>query len=239
MWFLFSFFMFFKINAYAQNSLVFNVTGQPPLNTSKHDGFMDEVTREALRRIGYKLIIKRHPAERGLHSINKGFIDGEMSRVNGIDKTYQNIIKVPEKIMDWGFYVFSNKNIKLKSGWKSLAHKNVSFINGWKIIEKNIPKTANVIKTKNSKQLFNLLKKERTDFVIYERWGGHYMINKNNLKNIVSHSSVLISKEMHIYLHKKHAALIPKLSSALASMKKDGSYQKMVDKHLVSEQGKH
>lgn len=216
----------------AENILTFNVTGQPPLNTNNHDGFMDEVTREALRRIGYKLVVVRQPAERGLRSINEGKIDGEMSRVKGINKIYPNLVQVDEKIMNWDFVVFSKKEINLESGWTELENKNVSFINGWKILERNVPDTARITKTKNSKQLFNLLKKNRTDFVIYEFWGGHVVIENMNLNNIKMQSQPLVSKEMFIYLHKKHSALVPKLSSALYEMKRDGSYRRLENKYL-------
>jgi len=226
-------------NVYAENTLIFNVTGQPPLNTNEHNGFMDEVTREALRRVGYKLIINRQPAERGLRSINKGIIDGEMSRVKGINKIYPNLIRVEEKIMNWDFVVFSKKDIDLNDGWSVLKNKNVSFINGWKILEKNVPKSARITKTKNSSQLFNLLKKDRTDFVIYEHWGGHEVMTGMGLKNIKMRKPALASKEMFIYLHKKHAVLVPKISAALLEMKKDGSYRKIEKKYLIEDDGGH
>lgn len=224
--------LFIQSTAYSQIKLVFNVTGQPPLNTENHDGFMDEITREALTRIGYTLEINRQPAERGLHSINKGIIDGEMSRVIGLDKKYSNLIHVPESIMVWDFVVFSKKKINLKNGWLGLNEKNISFINGWKILEKNVPSSAIVTKTKNSQQLFKLLTKNRTDYIIYELWGGRYLIDKMKIANVTSINPPLASKKMYIYLHKKHAAIIPKLSKVLADMKKDGSYAKIKNKHL-------
>ena len=231
--------IFLPTNVYAENILVFNVTGQPPLNTNEHNGFMDEVTREALRRVGYKLVINRQPAERGLRSINKGIIDGEMSRVKGLNKIYPNLIRVEEKIMNWDFVVFSKKNIDLNDGWSTLKNKNVSFINGWKILEKNVPKSARITKTKNSSQLFNLLKKDRTDYVIYEHWGGYEVLTSMGLKNIQMRKPALASKEMFIYLHKKHAVLVPKISAALLKMKKDGSYRKMEKKYLIEDDGVH
>ena len=231
--------IFLHANVYAENTLIFNVTGQPPLNTNEHNGFMDEVTREALRRVGYKLIINRQPAERGLRSINNGLIDGEMSRIKGINKIYPNLIRVKEKIMNWDFVVFSKKDIDLNDGWTGLENKNVSFINGWKILEKNVPESARITKTKNSSQLFNLLKKDRTDFVIYEHWGGNEVMTVMGLKNIQMRKPALASKEMFMYLHKKHVVLIPKISAALLEMKKDGSYRKIEKKYLIEDDGGH
>ena len=223
----------FLSTVHAQPSLVFNVTGQPPLNTLAHDGFMDEVTREMLNRIGYTLDIDRLPAERGLRNADNGFIDGEMSRVKGIDKVYKNLVRVPEKMMDWGFYVFSKKPINLQQGWDSLSEADIAFIRGWKILEKNIPKTASITRLKNSSQLFTLLGNDRTDYIVYERWGGQYLIEQLGLYNIKLRSPALATKEMFLYVHKKHQALVPKLSQALLAMKKDGHYQRLVKKHLL------
>jgi len=212
--------------------LVFNVTGQPPLNNDSQNGFMDEVARESLNRIGYQLLINRQPAERGLRSANEGVIDAEMSRVKGIDKVYKNLIRVPEKIMDWEFVVFSDKKTNLDQGWQNLAKKNLAFITGWKILENNVPKSAFIMKTRDSNQLFQLLKRARTEHVIYERWGGNKLIRELNLNNVRMASPPLAVKEMYIYLHKRHRKVVPLLSNALKQMKTDGTYSALAQKHL-------
>lgn len=219
--------------ANAASMIQLNTTGQPPLNTRSQNGFMDEVATEAFRRIGIKLETILLPAERGLKHSNRGLVDGEMSRVKGLEKTYSNLIRVPEKIMDWEFVVFSFKKISLKDGWGDLAGKLVAHINGWKILEKNIPKSAEVTKTANAEELFTLLRKMRTDYVVYERWAGHLKLHEMNLESISEQAPPLAVKEMFIYLHKKHKKIIPKLAAALKEMKRDGSYQKLINKHLM------
>ena len=214
------------------NQLVFNSTGQPPLNTKNGQGFIDEVIREVIQHTGYQLQIQILPAERALHSLNAGLIDGEMSRIKGLKTLYPNLIRVPEKIMDWEFVVFSKKPIDLSHGWQSLAGKNIAYITGWKILEKNIPDTAITTKVKNSEQLFKLLDRDRVDFIIYEHWGGQYLLKKLSSNNIHLRTPALIKKEMYIYLYKKHSNIIDKLSNALKQMKQDGRYQQLKDKHL-------
>jgi len=224
----------FQSAANAQPTLVLSVVGQPPLNTESHDGFMDEVAREAINRIGYQLVITSLPAERALRSSDEGLIDGEMSRVEGMEKLYPNLVRVPEKIMDWEFSVFSKKPINLDNGWSSLSNKNIAFIRGWKILEKNAPKAAVITKTRNAEQLFTLLKINRTDFILYERWGGNYALKALQLDGAKLRRPFLATREMFIYLHKKNLALVPRLAQALVNMKEDGSYDRLVKKHLTS-----
>ncbi len=217
----------------AAEVLVLNTAGKPPLNTPAQSGFMDEVAAEAMRRVGMELKTVRLPAERGLKNANRGLIDGEMGRVAGIDKLYPNLIRVPEKIMNWEFVVFSYKPIELKQGWAGLSGRSVAHINGWKILEKNIPASAEVTRTSNAERLFKLLQRNRTDYVVYERWGGRYLLREMLMHDVQMRNPPLAVKGLFMYLHNKHKALVPKLTSALVEMKKDGSYQRLVSKHLL------
>jgi len=216
----------------AETVIRLNTTGQPPLNTTQQDGFMDEVATEAFHRIGIRLETTRLPAERGLKSANSGLEDGEMSRVAGLDKIYKNLVRVPEKIMDWEFVAFAYNPISLEQGWSALSGKSVAHINGWKILEKNVPAEAEVTRTAGAESLFKLLRKKRTDFILYERWGGHYKLEKLAMTDVQRCAEPLIVKKMYIYLHKKHKELVPKLAKAMAAMKADGSYEKLFKKHL-------
>ena len=217
----------------AQPTIVLNTAADEPLSTKSHNGFLDEITIHIFNKIGYSVVINKLPAERALRSANRGLIDGEIARVGGMDKIYSNLVRVPEKIMNWDFFVFSKKPINIQDGWVALANKNVSIITGWKVLEINTPKTAVITKVKNSRKLFTLLEKDRTDFVIYEHWGGNYLVNQSQPNNISMRKPALITRDMFIYLHKKHSALVPRLSQALVNMKKDGDYDRLAKKHLL------
>lgn len=211
----------------AATTLVLNTSGTPPLNTPDQTGFADEIVAEAFKRIGIRLKTVQLPAERGLKNANAGVEDGDMLRVAGLDKIYTNLICVPESIMSWEFVVFSKHKVNLQQGWKSLSNHYVAFINGWKILEKNVPASAHINKMRNLKQLFSFLNKDRTDMVIYERWGGLLAIKEMHMKQIKLQMPPLTVKKMYIYLHKKHQAIVQSLTNALKTMKTDGSYNKI------------
>jgi len=225
--------IFFSFSIQAAKEITLNTTGKPPLNTPQLTGFMDLVAKEAFRRIGYTLKTVQLPAERGLINVNAGLEDGEMSRINGLDKLYPNLIQVPEKIMDWEFVAFSSNKIILTQGWQSLLPYSVAFINGWKILEKNVPKKTDITKVRTPEQLFLMLSKNRADLILYERWGGLLYTTTNKIRTIKQQHPPLATKKMFIYLHKKHTALIPKLASALKKMKLDGSYKAFYNKVLA------
>ncbi len=220
------------LNTSTQNSIVLNSAAESPLTTTTNDGFLNVLANRLFKKIGYNLIVEKLPAERALRSANNGLIDGEIIRVAGMEKIYPNLIRVPEKMMVMSFVAFSKKQSNLSSGWSALANKEVAFITGWKIYELKVPKTTSITKTKDSKELFTLLQKNRIDIVLYNRWAGFFMIDKMQLKDVHIQLPELANKDMYLYLHKKHKALVPQINNALKLMKQNGGYQKLVDKHL-------
>ena len=225
--------MTFSVNITYANEIILNATGSPPLHTAEQTGFMDLISTEAFRRIGIQLKTVQLPAERGLKNANAGIEDGEMARIKGMEKLYPNLVRVPEKIMNWDFVAFGQKQIDLSNGWFSLTPYSVAFINGWKIYEKNVPPNIEKIKVKTPVQLFSILIKNRIDLILYERWGGLLYIKKNRLKSIKIQSPPLATREMFIYLHKKHKKLVQQLATALKTMKQDGYYQRMIKQILI------
>jgi hypothetical protein len=64
-------------------------------------------------------------------------------------------------------------------------------------------------------------------------WRIGKMVNQEALtRRLTTQQLPLFSTGMHLYLHKKHAALVPRLAQALKGMKADGSYLKIQDATL-------
>ena len=98
--------------------LVLNDTNEPPFTTPDGQGFLDAVAGEAFRRAGVKLRLVKLPAERGLINANAGTEDGDLTRIAGLDTQYPNLVRVPEKLIDYEFTAFS-KNAALPVTWEA------------------------------------------------------------------------------------------------------------------------
>ena len=214
--------------ALAENVLVLsNGATNYPMHGQNNSGIAEAILSEALRRINYKLEIRLFPNERSLINSNRGLVDGETQRIAGLEKKYPNLIRVPEKTMDWEFVAFSKKKIDMTRGWSSLVPYETSYITGWKIFEFNVPKNVRVTRVRDPDGLFTLLNHDRSDIALFERWEGMEIIKKNKYKDIKPLSPALASREMFTYLHKKNAKLVPLLAKALKDMKNDGTYARL------------
>jgi len=223
--------LFLTIEVHAE-TLAINTTGAPPFSNENRTGYHDLLTIEVFNRLGLDIIIPRLPAERALINVNKGIDDGNVPRIAGLDRLYPNLIMVPENLMDYEFVAFTRHSDFPTTGWDALKPYDVAIITGWKILEKNVVSVHSLTKVKNQTQLFTLLKSDRIDVVIYEKWQGLQTARDLGITDIRILYPPLAKREMFMYLHRKHVDLIPELAAALKNMKEDGTYLRIFDKTL-------
>lgn len=211
--------------------LVLNDTNEPPYTTPERTGFLDVIAGEAFRRIGFELRLVKLPPERGLINANAGIEDGDMARIAGLEKQYPNLMRVPEKLVDWEFSAFS-KDTSIPSSWKAIRQRSVGHIKGWKIYEQNLAGAEHVTTADDPGQLFRLLDLNRIEVALYERSLGAALAKQQGLKTVLPLAPPLATREMFIYLNKRHTELVPRLADALRAMKRDGFYQRMYNEKL-------
>lgn len=216
----------------ASEVLVLDNATAPPWTNDDGTGFLDRIVGEAFRRCGVELKLVRLPPERGLRNANAGIEDGELIRVGGIEKIYPNLLRVPEKIADLRFTAFSRHYAVRTDSWAALRPYRIGIIKGWKIYENNLRGIVTPLLVDDAKQLFNLLGRNRVDIVLYTQWAGQAEVRERGMRDARALMPPLASVEVFTYLHKKHAALIPRLAAALRALKADGTYQREFDETI-------
>jgi polar amino acid transport system substrate-binding protein len=206
--------------------LVLNDTNESPYTTPERNGFVDIVAGEAFRRAGFELRLIKLPAERGLINANAGIEDGDLVRIAGLERHYPNLVPVPEKLMDWEFTAFS-KDAAIPPSWPVLRQRLLGHIKGWKIYEQTVAGAERVTTTDDAAQLFRLLELGRIEVALYERWLGLALVKQQGLKDVRPLAPPLATREMFIYLHKRHAALAPRIAAALQALKREGTYDRV------------
>ena len=188
----------------------------------------EDILEEAYRRIGIKVKFIHYPSERALIQSNSGYIDGEMYRINGLDETYKNLIKVPTSYLSAVHFVYS-KDPQIKvNGYTSLKSKSIAFRRGLKAVEKN---TVDFKRTQvtSPEQAFFMLENGRVDIVIEEELTSTSIIKKNKLENIKRLYPAISEDKLFHYLNKKHKHLVPEIDRVLKTMLLDGTIEKLKD----------
>lgn len=221
-----------KAQADQKTLVIATVVSMPYVSTKTETGFLSLIAKEMFSRIGRNVQIIRLPGERALDNVNSGIEDGELFRIGGMEKTYKNLVPVPEPLMKLEFigYTLAGKSFPV-NGWNSLKPYNVGIINGWKIYELNVIDVRSRIDVRSMDLLFGLLKNDRADVVLADRWQGIYVSKKLGIKFEVLSPS-FAEHAMFMYLHKSHLDLVKPLADALIEMKKSGIYKKIYDDTL-------
>ncbi len=213
--------------------LILNDANESPFTTTDSQGFLDAVAGEAFRRAGVKLRLVKLPAERGLINANAGIEDGDLTRISGLEAHYPNLIRVPEKLIEHEFSAFS-KNPELATSLVVLRARPIGHIRGWKIYEKMLAGAPAVVASDDAAQMFRQLQLDRIDVALYERWLGLSLLRKQGIQGIYLLEPAIAKREMFIYLHKRHAALVPKIAEALRAIKAEGLYDKLYKEKVLS-----
>lgn len=213
--------------------LVLNDTNEPPFTTPDGRGFLDAVAGEAFRRAGMRLKLVRLPAERGLINANAGVEDGDLTRIVGLEAQYPNLVRVPERLAVWEFAAFGRQPGQ-PATWDALKSHPIGHIRGWKIYERELADAPYVITAEDSAQLFRQLQRERIDVALFERWQGLARIRREGMQGIHVLDPSLARRDMYIYLHKRHAALVPRLVDALREIKAEGLYDRWYREKVLS-----
>ena len=219
-------------NTFAEKTLTLNTgTAEPFLVTTDGGGFYSALVKKLFARIDIDTKVISLKAARAILNVNRGIDDGAIARTKGMEKKYTNLIRVPGSVVKFKFVAYSlNKKINV-TDWNSLKPYSVGIIRGWNIYENNVVGTKKLTKVTDAEQLFNLLLNGRSDLILFEHHRGSWWEKHSNVKFQLLESPI-VEKEMFIYMHKKHAALVPKIAKALVELKKDGSYQKIKNEFL-------
>jgi len=213
-------FFSFSLFVFASNDkvLTFSLGQESPIQKISFD-----VLKVAYKKIGYDIQSKHYPFERALLTSNEGEVDGELSRIKGINSKYKNLIPITIPINFIEGHAFSwNKNLSVKN-WDSLKQYNNLCVIGIKFVEKNLLKRGiSCDEVSGVTQTLKMIEKKRYDVVVLPKINGVTALRKSAIQNVQIVGTRLIKIDLYHYLHKKNKHLVKKLQSVILEMEKSG-----------------
>lgn len=218
----------------AERALVLNTGTLSPYTEKDESGFLDRLVREAFRRVGReaRVFVYDRASERAILNAAQGIDDGIAMRIEGLDRKYPNLVRIPEKVIDNDFVALSAAPDIRVASFADLAARPVGYILGWQVFDRNLPPGGDVTQVKSAEQLFGLLAMGRVEVVLYERWQGLRRARDMGLP-VQVHEPPLVRQEMFMYLHDRHRHLAEPVAAALRAMKDDGAYAVLVERTLA------
>jgi len=211
----------------AAQPLVLNTDGAPPHSRADGTGFEDRIVTEAFRRIGVVVRLVRLPSERALQNANQGVDDGNYVRIAGLTRLYPNLVMVPEPMSSFPFTAFTRAPSLKVAAWGDLRGRQVASVTGWKLVERSLKDVAELQLVRDEEALFALLDKGRAEVVVAGLHTGRATIRRMGYTGMRAQEPPLANPPMFLYLHKRHAALVPKLAQTLRQMRADGTLERL------------
>ena len=200
----------------------------------------ERILTEAYSRIGVEIEVQRFPGPRGLFMANEGKIDGELFRGGINTDEFPDLIQIPVPIMYGELVVFTISVDFEVDGWESLRPYNIGIQLGNKEIEAGT-RGMQVEPLAKTEQLLLKLVAGRNDIVVVPRIQGmeilkelnsapgQWGVDQNALQRIAILEPPIQRDPLFHYLHKKHAALVPKITAALQEMADEGLIQRITE----------
>lgn len=190
----------------------------------------ERIVTEAYRRVGIEISVRYYPAKRSLIESNKGAIDGDLIRLDGTENDYPNLVMIPEAIIVTEDFAFV-KDVEFEvEGYKSLSPYVVAIVAGIDTYDEGTRGMRRFI-VKTPDQMFRMLDSGRVQVAVHLDYDGERIIKDLKLQGIKMLRPSLLSFNVYHFVHKKHEALVPKLTRALQEMKKEGVIRKMNEEY--------
>lgn len=215
----------------AEEPLLYSWSLPAPYQTAEGDGLADRLIGELFQRLGLQIENADVPPARVYELLEKGIIDARIGTPDSVP-FMKRVVRVPEALGRDEIVALSKSVTALPRGWASLADHPVAYLEAWKVIAAEIPPGDNVYALREPGQLFAMLDSGRVEIVVGGRLLSLLQLRQSGVEGVRVIQPPLKRFEAHLYLHEKHAALVPPLDAALRAMKADGTYRRIYDETL-------
>jgi len=186
-----------------------------------------KILSEAYKNIGINVIVESLPSKRALYMSNMGITDGELNRVDNIDLTYTELIKVPVSYLSIKHMAWTKTLDVPNSDSINLTPYTIGFNRGYLFAE-SYAKGMDTYVAGTSQQIFKMLDLGRIKVVIAPDYAGNNVITELNLQGIKMLQPPLDTTPVFHYLHKKNKHLLERITGSLVQMQKDGRFKEII-----------
>ncbi len=191
-----------------------------------------EILKVAFERLGIPVAFNFYPGARALEVSSSGKADGEVHRIWEIGTTYPALKRVPTPINFIETVGFVRKDSEFKiEECGDLKPYGVAIVRGIKHTEICSDGVKKLTVSNDGESMMKFLKRGRADIVLDAGFNGRIQLRKLGLESSIKRLPRPLGKlPLYVYVHEKHAALIPKLDDEFQKMVKSGEMSDIREK---------
>lgn len=203
----------------------------------------EAVLREAYQRLGVPVEIRPMGGVGALEASSSGSVDAELQRIDGVSRSFPELIQVPIPINYLLGAAFSIEYDFRVAGWRSLQPYRLGIVKGI-IFSNEGTRGMDVKVAEDYDQIFEMLQTGDIDVAVVPRVNGLYALRNLNPGEdsennpVREMEGVLETLLLYHYVHKSRSEIVPELTEILGEMLNDGTTRKIRDlayEELLSE----
>jgi len=177
-----------------------------------------QIVEAAARRAGIGVAARALPPDRGMVLANQGVVDGAIGRSMVAASDYPDLVQVPEAVYMYEPTAFAYRKFDVSHGWKSLRGHTLCMRRGYTLTEK---RTAGMPRQRldSDASLVRMLREGGCEIVIMDRRNTEIVSALASDPDLLQLLPPLEQVPLYLFLHKRHAALAPRLAEALKQVK--------------------
>ncbi len=207
-------------------------SAQTVLTFSQIDDIADqfviaEVLKVAYGKIDVSVKFVSMPAKRAINESNSGRLDGEIYRIEEINKFYPNLKRVPTPVYYIEPSIFTKQQDIFIPNCFSIKNLSVGIVRGVKHSELCTKDLNNVQVFSYPKTMMKMINAEKIDIGILSKNNGIALLKQLNIDSVKPIEPPLQSIPVYHYLHEQHIEVIPKIDRVLAEMTASGEIEQI------------
>ncbi|MTW09038.1 transporter substrate-binding domain-containing protein [Pseudoduganella eburnea] len=177
-----------------------------------------QTVEAAARLAGIGVAARELPPDRGMILANKGEVDGAIGRSALAASEYPDLVQVPEAIYMYEPTAFSYRKLDVSHGWKSLRGHTLCMRRGYTLTER---RTSGLQRQRldSDASLLRMLREGGCEIAIMDRRNTVIRDAVAADRDLLELLPPLEQVPLYLFLHKRHAALAPRLAEALRQVK--------------------
>lgn len=182
------------------------------------------VLKEAYQDIGQSFMLRTYPPAQALSATNDGQADGALHRIEGLEKSFPNLRRVPVAInRTEPIAVVKRRDIRIQH-WSSLGKYRIGIVRSIVVYEQ---RTAgmDVTRLEHINQLLGMLDRNRLDVVVDDRLDVLQALRNPAFRDLHPQATPIEVIPLYHYLHQRHSSWLPQLKAALEKMQRSGRIQ--------------
>jgi len=186
-------------------------------NTPAHEEAW-QMVGAAARLAGLGAAARPLPAERGMILANKGELDGAIGRSMLAAREFPDLVPVPEPVYLYAPTAYAYRRFDVAGGWPALRGRTLCVRRGYTLTDertRGMPRQ----RLNDDPSLLRMLRSGGCEVALLDRRNKLALAAMESDPDLLQLLPPLEEAPLYLFLHKRHAALVPRLAEALRQLK--------------------